>query len=273
MSASEEGLPSRGEAGLPAPLSFSGLIASSWRAYRSLFGKLLILGFACFAIADLTEIAVLSITPFSQSATLSGSLRFLFSLSIYLFMGSFLVALASVGVADTTAGLSVSVGSMWRGLKGSVKDVVAANLFAVVVGLTLVVLLAAFPFLFLPLFFGPPVVIQVVTLERKRLQEALPRFRELARGHWGRTVLYLLCIALGIRLLQGVALDGLWAATRSLTEVMRAIIFVAGRILVEAVTAAFFGVVATCVYFDLRARREDYGPDELRAERAGADEP
>jgi hypothetical protein len=269
MGVSEEGLPSGGELHLPAPLNFSGLIASSWRAYRSIFGRLLIIGFVLFGIADLIEIAVLTLTPIKNATTISSSLRFLFSLSMYVFLGSLVVALASIGVADVTAGLRVTVGSMWGGVRSALKEVVASNLLAVVIGLTLVVLLAAFPFLFLPLFFGPPLVIHVVTLERKRLPEAMPRVRELARGSWAKTILYLLCVAIGARLLQGAVLDGLWIATNpfAATEVLRGTLFVLGRVLVEAATAGFFGVVATFVYFDLRARKEDYGPDELRAER------
>ena len=270
MSTYDAGAHGEEEAGLPGPLSFSGLVASSWRTYMSLFGKLLIIGFGCFAIADLVEIAILSVTPLSREASLFGSLRFLFPLSVYVLLGSFLVAHASVGVADATAGFEVTTASMWRGVKGSLKEVVASNLLAVVVALSLVVLLAAFPFLFLPLFFGPPLIVQAVVLERMRLQEGMPRMTTLARGNWGRTILYLLSIALAARLLQGAVLDAVWAVTEPLATVARAVLFVIGRILIEAITVGYFAVVTTFLYFDLRARFEDFGPDDLRAERARA---
>jgi hypothetical protein len=270
VSTYDAGAEGEDELRLPGPLSFSGLVASSWRSYISLFGRLLIVGFVCFAIADLIEIAVLSVTPLSREASLFGSLRFLFPLSMYVLLGSFMTALVSVAVADGTAGLSVSVGTMWRGVRAVFKEVIASNLLAVVVALSLVVLLAAFPFLFLPLFFGPPLVVHAVTLERKRLQEGVPRMRALARGNWGRTILYLLSVALGARLLQGAVLDGMWSLTASLVTVLRAIVFVFSRVLIEAATASFVAVVGTFLYFDLRARLEDYGPEELRAERARA---
>jgi hypothetical protein len=37
---------------------------------------------------------------------------------------------------------------------------------------------------------------------------------------------------------------------------------------IQATTTSFFAVVATLLYFDLRARKESFGPEDLHAERA-----
>jgi hypothetical protein len=176
-----------------------------------MFATLFAAGVAVFVVADLVEVGARSLTTLNRAGSVAGGLRFLLPFALYIFLASFLVALVSVGVADSTAGIPVSVGSMWRGVGPVLKEVIAANLLAVVVALTLIVLLAFFPILFLPLFFGPPLVVQTVALERRRLQQALPRVRALARGQLARTLMSLFCIALGARLFQGLVLDGVIA--------------------------------------------------------------
>jgi hypothetical protein len=42
-------------------------------------------------------------------------------------------------------------------------------------------------------------------------------------------------------------------------------------LVVTAIALAFFSAATTVAYFDLRARAENYGPDELRAERSSTD--
>jgi hypothetical protein len=261
---------SRQNEALPAPLNFAGLMASSWHVYTSLFTKLFVAGFVVFAIADLIQVGARSFSALDSAGSVAGGLRLLLPFAIYIFFASFLVALVGVGVADSTAGMAVSGGSMWRGVRAVVKDVVAANLLAVVVALTLVVLLAFFPILFLPLFFGPPLIVQVVALERKRLQEAVPRARLLVRGQLARTLLALFCVALGARLVQGVVLDRFLAVSTSLVTAARVVLYVLTEVILEATTVTFFAVVATLAYFDVRARTEDFGPNELQIERRGA---
>jgi hypothetical protein len=237
-----------------------------------MFATLFAAGVAVFVVADLVEVGARSLTTLNRAGSVAGGLRFLLPFALYIFLASFLVALVSVGVADSTAGIPVSVGSMWRGVGPVLKEVIAANLLAVVVALTLVVLLAFFPILFLPLFFGPPVVVQTVALERRRLQQALPRVRALARGQLARTLMSLFCIALGARLLQGLVLDGVIAATTSMLTAARVVLFVLVEVLIEAATVTFFAVAATLAYFDIRSRNEDFGPEELASERSRSEE-
>jgi hypothetical protein len=260
----------RGAAGsrdLPAPLGIGSLMGQSWRVYRATFLRLLAISFCAFFIATTLQIVVRTIASNSGSQPVAAGLGVLAPLVIYAALGSITVALTSIAVADHVGGVGATVRKTVGKARPVNKEILAAALLAALLCMMIVIALAGIPGLFMSLFFGPPLVAQVITLERSRLQAAVPRARELARSNWGRVLGALFTLALGIGLLQFYLVE----AISGVQTAPLALIVILGGILIQATTTSFFAVVVTLLYFDLRARKEDFGPDELRAERAGTE--
>jgi hypothetical protein len=253
-----------GSRDLPAPLGFGSLIAQSWRVYTALFARLLVISFCAFFVATALRILVTTLASNAGSRALAAGLGVLAPLVIHAALGSLAVALSGIAVADHVAGMGATVRKTVGKARPVNKEVVAAALLAALVCMMVVIALAGIPGFVISLFFGPPLVAQAITLEGSRLQTAIPRVRELARSNWGRVFGYLFTLAFGIGLLQfyvGVATAQVETATLALVVIL-------GGILIQAATTSFFAVVATLLYFDLRARKESFGPEELHAERA-----
>jgi hypothetical protein len=261
---SEDGTRPRGIDELPAPLTFGGLLMFSWQVFTSTFVSLFGVLFGMFLIFTLFVFSI----EVASGSSVSGEFSVLLTVGSLVFFGSFGVAFAAVATADSIAGQPVSVGSMIRGARSMIKEIIASSLLAVMIGLMTIVLLLFLPTLFLLLFFGPPLVMQMIVIERVRLQVAFPRARGLVRGSWLRTLGYLLCVALGLRVLQSLALDTLSRLSSQLVEPAEIIVSVVGATTIVSVITGYFAVFAAVVYFDLRARKEEYGPEQLRADRA-----
>lgn len=167
-------------------------------------------------------------------------------------------------MADHVSGVGATVRKSIGKARPVNKEMFAAALLAALLCMMVVIALAGIPGFVITLFFGPPLVAQAITLEGMRLQSAVPRVRELARSNWGRVFGYVFCVALGIGLLQFY----LGVATAEVRGSVLALLVVLGGVLIQAATTSFFAVVVTLLYFDLRARKENFGPDELREERA-----
>ncbi|MDQ3870258.1 MAG: hypothetical protein M3301_01415 [Chloroflexota bacterium] len=260
----------RGAAGarnLPAPLGFGSLMAEAWRIYRAIFVPALVVSFCAFFIATTLQIVTRTVAANTGSRSIAAGLGVLAPLVIYSALGSLTVALVAIAVADHIGGLKPTVRKTVGKARPVNKEMLAAALLAALFTMMLVIALAGIPGLFMSLFFGPPLVAQAITLEGLRLQAAVPRVRELARSNWGRVLAYLFCTALGIGLLQFYAVQ----LTASVGSAALALAVIIVGILIQALTTAFFAVVSTLTYFDLRARKENMGPDELRAERLGTE--
>jgi hypothetical protein len=253
-----------GSRDLPAPLGFGSLISQSWRVYTSLFVGLLVISFCAFFIATTLQILVRTVASNAGSRPLAAGLGVLAPLVIYAALGSLTVALSSIAVADHVGGMGATARKTVGKARPVNKEIVAAALLAALVCMMVVIALAGIPGLFMSLFFGPPLVAQVITLEGSRLQTAVPRARELARSNWGRVFGYLFTLALGIGLLQFYVVE----ATSGVGTTALALIVILGGILIQATTTSFFAVIVTLLYFDLRARKESFGPEDLHAERA-----
>lgn len=259
---------------LPAPVGFQGLLAASFSIFRELFRPLILCFLGLSAAAVALRIASRSAAGAMRSSdSLVVGLGTIGPIAFQVTLMSLGVAIAAVVVADHIAGNPVSLGAALRSSRPLWKELVAAALFAALIALGVSVLLAFVTLFFISMFYGPTLAAHAVALEAKPLQFALARARELARGQWLRIIPFLFCIALGLGLVAAYGQVPVALVVRGMPESVQIAAFLAGRIALDTLTGAFFAVVSVILYFDLRARAEDYGPAELKAERASSPTP
>jgi len=147
-------------------------------------------------------------------------------------LGTIAMALASVMFAETGEG-ALGPRAAWRRITPLTRQMVFSGLFASMIAIWAVLLLREFGFILMPLFFGPPILIQVIALEKLDLRPARTRAFQLLRGQIGRVLVYLVVIALAIGLLG--------------TALLSTVVVVFDPVLDGAVLAAVFSVFQVLV--------------------------
>jgi hypothetical protein len=180
------------------------------------------------------------------------------------------VAIGAATIADSLAGEHPSARTAIRKSRPLLKEVLAAALFGALLAMVFVFLSQGLTLLLLPLFFGPPLIAQVIVLEAKPFQLATRRVRELGRGQLARIFGYLMAVALFIGLVVVIVPRLIAATADPLGEGVQLGLLVVFSIALSALALAFYSAVTTVAYFDIRARAEDYGLEELKAERGSA---
>ena len=239
----------------PATLSVSTVVAESWRLYvgnlRTLFGL--------FALIALVMTVVPTLLVFDIADGMA--------LPLYLLLAVVLPAvLASIGFGLTAivlwnrelTGLAGemrpgTVRDAFSSLGSYRKELLASALLAGMIDLALAVFLGILGLLLLGLFFGPPILVQVVTIERLSLQEAWPRARSLLKGRTPRVFLYLLSIALGIGLLSAVTLNVLAKVTEGMPDAASYAVLSVLQILAVGLTVPLLACASFVCYRSLRA--------------------
>ena len=201
--------------------------------------------------ADLLELAFGLVIPVVVTVTLGG-------------IG---VAIGGAVLADRLAG-KVTTARETLSSGFPMREVVASGLLAAAITLVLAVVLAPLMLLILPMFFGPPIVVLVVALERQRLQPAMTRARSLTRGSAGRLVGAFLVIALGIGLLQLMLTQIGFGVSNSLTEGVQLAIVLAVLSVIQALLYPYIAATGLIAYLDVRARTENFGEEDLKTLRA-----
>jgi hypothetical protein len=180
------------------------------------------------------------------------------------------VALGAAIIADALAGEPVSARTAIRTSRPFGKELLAAALLGALLAMIFVFLSQGLTLLLLPLFYGPPLVAQVIVLEAKPFQLATGRVREIGRGHLARMFGYLTAVALFMGLVGVVIPRVIASLVAGLGDAGQLALLVSTSMVLSAIALAFFSAVTTVAYFDLRARAENYGLEELRAERGSA---
>jgi hypothetical protein len=157
--------------------------------------------------------------------------------------------LITVGCALLVAGVAPTAGrAAIRAVEGSTPVILAAIVAAVGVAVGLFFLILPGLYLVVRWFFFP----QAVALEDQRGVGPLRRSGELTDGHWFRAAGVLLLANL-IGLLPGAALALPFGALAVSTD--REWPILVGQTLGESISAPLVAVIATLLFFDLRARR------------------
>ena len=183
------------------------------------------------------------------------------SLSVHL-PAALLSALSVVVLIAHITGARTSLSEARSRIRPLAPQLLAAGLYAAVLSLLGIFLptpIIMFPSLMLALM-GPPIVVQVITHERKTLQEALPRARSLWRRQLLRVFLYLLSIALGLTLLWLVLVlvaQGMLASNGLEFSALGEVLFALGAGALFGLSLPLMITMSTLAYIDLRARTED----------------
>jgi hypothetical protein len=186
-------------------------------------------------------------------------------LAVHAVVGSVATAAAVRVLYDASRDSYTGIAAAFRRLRPRWRDVLAAALIAAVLSLLAVfppfsVLATLLGLSFFAILHGPPFLVHAIVLEEKTLQQAGPRARGLLSRQWARLSMYLLTLALGIRLLEFVitalalAPVGSVLSGSALDAAQVAINLVALGILVPFLVAVV--LVAFC---DLRARHDAPG--------------
>jgi hypothetical protein len=251
---------------IPAPVGFSSLLTTSWWIFRGHFGTLFKLMLSVVALDWLVRLISLAIAD-SDSQSLAVTFVALLPLVLRVTLGGLAMAVASTFIADSLAGESASLRRALRSCRPLMKELVAAAMFGALLGMLFVFGLQGIGLLLQTLFYGPPLIAQVIALEAKSFQAATPRVREMGRGQLGRLLGYLLAVTLGTGLILVLLPLIIASSSEALGEAGQLGVYVLVSVTLGAAALAFFSAVSTVAYFDLRARFEDYGPKELKAER------
>ena len=251
---------------VPAPVGFGSLISTSWWIVRSHFGALfrpLLVVVAMEWPAWLLASIVANVDP----AGIAASFAVLIPLIVRVTSHGLGVALGAAIIADGIAGENASARCAVRKGRPLFKETLAASMFGALLAMVFMVLSQGLTLLLLPLFFGPPLIAQVIVLEAKPFQLATRRVREIGRGQLARIFGYLMAVALFIGLVVFILPRVFATSVEPLGDIVQLASFVLFSIVLSAIALAFYAAATTVAYFDIRARAEDYGLEELKAER------
>ncbi|MBA2272708.1 MAG: hypothetical protein H0W21_02225 [Actinobacteria bacterium] len=257
--------------GLPAELRFSGIVAASWRLYRSHFGALLRLYLAIFLPLAFLRVGIQVLLSVTASALAAQVVLTLSSMALVALAGSFALQCATVILADGVSGRSTSPGAAARSLRNQVRDLVSAGLLVGMLSIAALFL----PFgplgsmVIVPMLLGPPILAHVIAVEVKSFPEAVARARMLLGGNWGRGLVTLLNVAFVLGILQLVLLSfsvALLADAGGLALLVLTFI----QTLIAALALPYLAATTFVTYLDLRVRNEDLAWEGLAAERARA---
>jgi hypothetical protein len=182
-----------------------------------------------------------------------------FALGVFFCFG--MAASATVLSSDDGPGLRDAL----RSIRSQAKDFLTSGLLAGMVMVSAVTLLYYLPVLFLPLFFGPPVLVHVIAIDRIRFSTAAIRTRDMLTGEKLRAIGALLPAAFLTGTLMYAAPNAVAAATDPLGVVVEQAAAIIIRVVIDAIAVAFFAAVAYALYVDIRARR-DHAPSEPEGE-------
>ena len=231
------------------PPRFSEIVSEAADLYSARFAALVPTFVLAYVV--LVSLPLLAFIDLSDAAlaTLAFALQVLSAL-----VGSTLFASASIVYSDYVAGDRSSLRAALVSIRSLTREVITAALFSAIFSMFALTLLASLGLLLQPLFVGPPILIQVVAIERLRLREAWPRTRAIASGQWTRVVGMLLGVVLAIALVLIGIFGFVEAGTRAASDAARLGVFVTVQGLVAGLTYSFLAAAQFVLYRDLTQR-------------------
>lgn len=244
--------------GPAARYSFTTFWRQSWTHFRSATAPLV----AIFCVVHIVAAVLPYVVVFDVPDAVGYPLVFLFRVFLPVVLGSVAIAIASVLLTNRMA--SVAGEAPPPRPIGAVRErwseVLVLALIASLMGTAAVLLLGAYGFLILHLFYGPPVAAQVLILERLSYRDALQRAKLLLNGNW-RAVLYLLNAALAIGALGLLLLDLVVRLTGGGSDaVVRPVLGLAQGIVLGTLTA-FMAAAQLAVFLYLRDHHAPAPPE------------
>jgi hypothetical protein len=231
---------------LPEEVSFTAVLRAATHLYVArLKSAALLFGLISFGISLL---AVLGLTGTGRLELFAA---FLTQIVLPSILGSVGIAVASVLHDGAQRNATVTLKDAIDALRPMRRDILVASVFSSLLALWAVILIGQSGLILLPLFFGPPILVQVISLEKLSLKEARTRARNLLKGRTTRVLLYLLVIALGIAFIAVAILAPLLAALEGSSGALPVSIFSISQVVVAALTLPFMAASEFVCYATL----------------------
>jgi hypothetical protein len=230
-------------------LGFSTVVARAWRLYRQRFAPLAWL-FAVVA-AIITLIPNLLLFDIADGALLP--LYLLVQVILPAVIASYAFGIAAHILARHLQHADLGPREAINRLGPSAKDMIAAALFAGMISLVLVLFLSGVGLLLFSVFFGPPVIIQLISVEELNLSNAWQRARVLLSGNWGRALLVITTVAIAINLLGAVLLGTISELLTGAPDLVRYLVLSGVQIVIVAVTLPYLATTGFVIYNELNS--------------------
>ena len=234
---------------VPARYGFGGALADSWDVFREHLRICLGL-FAAFHVAGalLSFMLLLGASSLGTVATIPA--RLLAGVVIPIVAGSLAVGALSRHVLEVLSDHSAEDVQRSKLLRA---DVIGMTLVAALAGVAAVVLLGGYGILVLPLFYGPPIAMQLAVTRDLPLAEALQTARVLLAGRW-HTMLYLFAVALVLGIVSIVPVGGLVSLAGGRDDLGTIAALSLGRGLLIGLFAGFIGAMQIAIFRRLQER-------------------
>ena len=248
-------------------MAFTGVVAASWKLYRSLFARLVLL-FVALQVVLVAIVEVLYVVAEDRPAGVGTALGLFYVLAGVLLGSAQVAATCAVVVAhlngESTNGIEALVGLP------SKKELLSGALFLGMIAMVMATLLGhtALSGSILWVLYGPLIVGHVIVVEGATLQGAWSRAKELWERHMVRIFLYLFCIALLIVLAQGLLGTTLllWLFGTNAEGVGVRAVGDGLTVVLHSLFLPYLAIMATVMYLELRARKEDLTLEGLQEE-------
>ena len=263
--------PSSSREELLRPANFPAYVGAALRVYK-LAGRSVALAFIVMGVL----LALVTATGVTVASSADSDRILLVVLYLQLlalpFFASILAARTSRVMARAVAGEEISVRRAGAELQGLRSHLIAGAMIAALLTLLFLQLLGLLGALVAShLLVGPPIFAQVIALERKPLQDAWARTKELWKGNVLRLFLYLLCAALGLVMFEVIVSGIIFTVLATATGEAAAVIVntpVSGA--VSGLGVSFMSALGLVAYFDLRSKDEE---SFSTADLVGGDDP
>ncbi len=230
----------------PARYGFGSFLTDSWALLRAHVRALVGIFVGVHVVAALVPFLFF----FRPDAGVALPVVFLIRVVIPVALGSLAVALVSpsmIAPADPTPSLRAEE----RRIRAARADLVAMCLLASMAAVVAVIFLGAYGFLILPLFYGPPIAMQILSAEGASFGEAMTGARVMLKNNW-RTMLYLFNVSLGTGLVAFVLIGGLFSLLTGGPEPITSVIVAIGQGAIVGSLAAFLAAGQNAIFLRLR---------------------
>lgn len=221
---------------------FVTIVARSWRWYRGNAGPLIALFASVGAITVVAQVPLFAYEgdpPF----TLSFMLGVLFPAVLY----GYAYAVTAHMLQRDAEGDPLRARTAVREVRMHMRAIVNAA----VIGSVLTAINPLGPLL--PAFFyGPPILMQVVAVERRQIPDAWARVKEIMEGTWGRVILYLVSLSLALGALIQTVFGLLVVALDDLAEDVETSILLVSLALFMAFALPYLASAQFELYNDVR---------------------
>ncbi len=246
------------------PPRFLTLMSIAWRAYsdhrKTLTGIFALASAAVIAANVLANLASFAAGRPVLAVIILEQIAPFFAFGVFF---SFAMAASACALSDRHD--SPDIRAALRSTRPVTKDLLTAGLLAGIVMVAAITLLYYLPILFLPLFFGPPLLVDVIAVDRMPFSPALTRTRELLSGEKMRALGVLMPAALVAGTLMWVAPNTVVGATAPLGTVAQQAAAIGTRVVIDALAVGFFAAVVYAVFSDVRRRKAAPTPPPERA--------